>query len=637
MIFSPIVDIHNTSNYLGVLRRSLESSLLTVSSDGTTSTYTYDTNGNRTSLTTGSIKTTYTYNKANWATSVKNAVSNVTKTNFVYTYRLDGNQISKTETVTGEAVAYTYNPLGQLICEAYDYGSVTYSYDEAGNRLAETDTRSGDTVITEYAYDDNNRLTSVTREIDSAIEIVSYYYDANGNQVSKMGEWYAPVDASASGLCFDGLYERYTYNKLNQLIAVEADGHLATYTYNPNGLRHSKNADSEKRVHIWDGANIIAETGGNNFIAVYIRGINLLWRSTGTGDQTIYLYNAHGDVVGLVGSLVLEYDYDAFGNELDGDGLPLNGSSLLSTLGVFMPLEDNPFRYCGEYFDDETGTYYLRARYYNPANSRWLSPDTHWNTGNMIYGDNPQDLLGLGIYVPNIAAIMQSGNLYVYCGSNPLMFVDPTGEAWYHWAIGAAIVVGCGIAVVATAGGASLAIIAVMGATYGVAVGSTATTVAAFAFVGASIAFGTSVFVAAVNSNSVQGFNEQGNWGTVAYTAASALLGAAIGFSINPTQKPPTQLMQSNTKSGALSGTKNLPTNVQKSAKSFFEGGSNSYNDFRVIKTSDGNYIATMTKPGNVPGSSAVYTKLMDSNGNTIVVYKTTYDPQGNIVHTKEK
>ena len=80
-----------------------------------------------------------------------------------------------------------------------------------------------------------------------------------------------------------------------------------------------------------------------------------------------------------------------------------------------------------------------------------------------------------------------------------------------------------------------------------------------------------------------------------------------------------------------------MPTDVQKSAKSFFEGGSNSYNDFRVIKTSDGNYIATMSKPGNVPESYAVYTKLMDSNGNTIVVYKTTYDPQGNIVHTKEK
>jgi RHS repeat-associated protein len=49
----------------------------------------------------------------------------------------------------------------------------------------------------------------------------------------------------------------------------------------------------------------------------------------------------------------------------------------------------NFFSYKGEYWDDETGTYYLRARYYDPVTSRWLSPDTHWNTSNMVYGDSP--------------------------------------------------------------------------------------------------------------------------------------------------------------------------------------------------------------------------------------------------------
>ena len=62
--------------------------------------------------------------------------------------------------------------------------------------------------------------------------------------------------------------------------------------------------------------------------------------------------------------------------------------------------------------------------------------DTHWNVNNMIYGDNPQkinerkDPLGLNIYtyVPDINAIRQSTNLYVYCGNNPIMYMDSNGE-----------------------------------------------------------------------------------------------------------------------------------------------------------------------------------------------------------------
>lgn len=40
-----------------------------------------------------------------------------------------------------------------------------------------------------------------------------------------------------------------------------------------------------------------------------------------------------------------------------------------------------------------------------------------------------------------------------------------------------------------------------------------------------------------------------------------------------------------------------------------------------------------MTKPGNVPGSKAIYYKEIDSYGNTIRVYKETYDSAGNLVH----
>jgi len=84
------------------------------------------------------------------------------------------------------------------------------------------------------------------------------------------------------------------------------------------------------------------------------------------------------------------------------------------------------------YWDVESGTYYLRARAYQPTTGRFLSEDIHWNTSNSIYGNNPwrinerQDLSGLNryTYVPDINAIRQSSNLYIYGLNNPVMYVD---------------------------------------------------------------------------------------------------------------------------------------------------------------------------------------------------------------------
>ena len=233
-----------------------------------------------------------------------------------------------------------------------------------------------------------------------------YYYDPNGNQIAKTGESQGAAASQSGGPAFGGPYELSSYNALGQLTSVETNDHLSVYSYNPNGLRHSKKADGETRVHIWDGANIIAETDGTDLIASYTRGIGLLWRSAQLSDLSVYLYNAHGDVVGLVGTLELEYDYDAFGNELGEDKLPIHGTSLLAAVFVFRPLGDNPFMFCGEYFDSETGTYYLRARIFSPVTGRFTA----------------EDPIGAGF------------NWYNYCNNNPILFIDPWGlDAWVFY------------------------------------------------------------------------------------------------------------------------------------------------------------------------------------------------------------
>ena len=83
---------------------------------------------------------------------------------------------------------------------------------------------------------------------------------------------------------------------------------------------------------------------------------------------------------------------DAFGN-------------LINTIGK----SDNAFLYCSEYFDSETETYYLRARYYNPANGRFTQQDA-WA---FMDASDPLTL-----------------NLYTYCSNNPIVYFDYSGHVW---------------------------------------------------------------------------------------------------------------------------------------------------------------------------------------------------------------
>lgn len=61
---------------------------------------------------------------------------------------------------------------------------------------------------------------------------------------------------------------------------------------------------------------------------------------------------------------------------------------------------------CGEYFDKETGTIYLRARYYDPTIGRFITVDSYLGKDN--------DPLSL--------------NLYTYAHNNPINLFDPTGH-----------------------------------------------------------------------------------------------------------------------------------------------------------------------------------------------------------------
>lgn len=121
--------------------------------------------------------------------------------------------------------------------------------------------------------------------------------------------------------------------------------------------------------------------------------------------------DVHGDTTAVLknGSNVGTYDYDAFGKQLK------NNTTV-----------DNPYRYCGEYIDKETGLIYLRNRFYDPRIGRFMSEDPYWNPANMIYGDNGERGL------PDFAAIVQSGNRYAFAMNNPIRFIDSYGTVAYE-------------------------------------------------------------------------------------------------------------------------------------------------------------------------------------------------------------
>ncbi len=179
-------------------------------------------------------------------------------------------------------------------------------------------------------------------------------------------------------------------------------------------MRLSKTVNGQKTTHIWDGANIVLDLDNAGAVKnKYIRGNGLIAFDDNNNARSYYLKNAHGDITQLAnqsGTVTKNYSYDAFGVETNPD-----------------LADKNPFRYAGEYYDQETKSIYLRARYYSPSLGRFGSVDTHWNQGNMVYGD--RDYKEGELKQPEISSIQQSANLYVYGINNPVIYIDKSGQA----------------------------------------------------------------------------------------------------------------------------------------------------------------------------------------------------------------
>ena len=169
------------------------------------------------------------------------------------------------------------------------------------------------------------------------------------------------------------------------------------YTYDPAGRRIKKTIDDDYSLkYVYDGGNVIAEYDHDNFLLrKYIYGARVdeavcMIDAVDNDAEYYYHFDGLGSVVALSdsdGDAVQTYEYSAYGQVAASDPEFLT----------------NPYMFTGRRFDLETGLYYYRARYYNPHIGRFMQTDP------VGYDD--------GI------------NWYLYCGNNPVSFVDPSGNA----------------------------------------------------------------------------------------------------------------------------------------------------------------------------------------------------------------
>jgi len=247
-----------------------------------------------------------------------------------------------------------------------------WSYDSTGNRSQ---------VGTSDGYGNGNRITSFGS--------VNFSHDSVGAIVCRI------VGTCPGGT---GTGHKYGWDALGRLRAVwnGFTGALVdSFAYDPQGRRViKKKGTGGTEYYVYEGSQVILDVDSTGAVLreyAWFPGTTdrLLALRTPTDTFAAVLDPETGSVRGLArfrtGARVKEYAELPWGDVAADTGLVVR------------------YRFAGREYDQESGLYYMRTRYYDPALGRWIS----------------EDPIGVGGGL----------NLYRYSSNDPINRSDPSGLA----------------------------------------------------------------------------------------------------------------------------------------------------------------------------------------------------------------
>ncbi|MCP4353026.1 MAG: hypothetical protein GY795_46845, partial [Desulfobacterales bacterium] len=248
-----------------------------------------------------------------------------------------------------------------------------YRYDPNGTRNYEMNTRRGIAGRSLTYYDDDCLMSA-----GDAL----YEYDSDGFLEKK-------TDASGETL--------YDYSSQGELLSVTLpDGTFIEYSHDPLGRRIEKRKnDAVVEKYLWQGrTRLLAVYDGSDILKMrleYAEGRMPVAMSTNDSSVYYLTYDQVGSlriVTDVSGTVVRKLDYDSFGNIISSDT---------------NPALEIPFGFAGGLHDRDAGLVRFGFRDYDPDTGRWTAKDPIRFSG----GDT---------------------DLYGYCLTDPINYVDPTGE-----------------------------------------------------------------------------------------------------------------------------------------------------------------------------------------------------------------